>query len=142
MPTDSTPPTPQRAGRNQARFREYNERIEAHNAAHVWFPPYAEWVCECADEECFESVRLTVREYESVRADPTHFLVAPSDDHLVPEVERVILRNERYWVLEKQGEAADVTERLDQRGDPASRDVEVEAHRDHVAWNVPTPKRQ
>jgi hypothetical protein len=141
MPTESNPQRPERAARNQDRFRTYNERIEPFNAVHVWNPPYADWVCECADEECLEPVRLTVAEYESVRAVPSHFLVAPSDDHVFPEVERVLVRHERYWVVQKQGVAADEAERLDERSDAASRDVEVVAHADRIAWNVPTPKR-
>lgn len=141
MPTESTPQTPERAARNQDHFREYNEQIHPHNAGYVWNPPQADWVCECADEGCLAPVRLTMAEYQSVRADPTHFLVAPSDDHVFPEVERVLARHERYWVVEKQGDAADVAEKLDERGDTA-RDVEVAAHADDVAWNVPTPKPQ
>jgi hypothetical protein len=142
MPTEINSETPDRAARNQDRFRTYNERIEPHNAAHVWSPPYADWVCECADLDCIEAVGLTLAEYESVRADPRHFLVVPSDGHVFPEVERVVARHERYWVVEKQGDAAEVAERLDQRGDAAARDVEVAAHADHVAWNLPTPKPQ
>jgi hypothetical protein len=143
MSTESSPQTPERAAKNQARFRVYNERIEPHNAAHVWDPPYADWVCECADEGCLKPVGLTVAEYESVRAHPNRFLVAPSDDHVFADVERVLARHERYWVVEKQGDAADVTESLDQRRrDEASREVEVGAHADHVAWNVPMPKPQ
>jgi hypothetical protein len=140
----STSDSPERVARNQARFREYNERIEPHNATHHWVnPPYADWLCECADEECLEPVRLTVAEYESVRGDPAFFLVAPSEDHIFPEVERVVERHERYWVVEKLGEAADVTEALDERvQDPASRVDEVVAHADRVAWNLPTPKTQ
>jgi hypothetical protein len=60
-----------------------------------------------------------------------------------PEVERVLARYERYWVVEKLGEAADVTEALDERGqDPAARVDDVVAHADRVAWNLPKPKAQ
>ena len=63
------------------------------------------------------AVRLTIAEYEAVRAESTHFLVVPSDEHLSPAVERVVQRNERYWVVEKLGEAAEVSEELDPRVD-------------------------
>jgi hypothetical protein len=107
---------PERAAINQDRFRTYNERIEPHNAAHHWVnPPFADWVCECANLECLIPVHLTVAEYEAVRADPAHFLVAPDEAHIVLDVERVVTRNERYWVVEKLGEAADVSEALDER---------------------------
>ena len=105
-----------RAARNQSLFREQNERIEGSNAAHSWVnPPFADWMCECALETCSVAVRMTVAEYEAVRAEPTHFLVAPSDEHVVPDVERVIQRNERYWIVEKVGHAGDVSERFDPR---------------------------
>ena len=42
-------------------------------------------------------------------------IVAPAEMHVVPEVERVVEQRERYWVVEKQGEAAEVAEELDIR---------------------------
>jgi hypothetical protein len=107
---------PERAAQNQDSFRELNETIEPSNAAHVWFEPsMPDWVCECAKSSCSESVKLTVAEYEAVRADPTHFLVAPSEEHVLPEVERVVERHETYWVVEKIGRAAELSEELDDR---------------------------
>jgi hypothetical protein len=138
---------PERAARNQNRFREYNERIESHNAVHHWVdPPYADWVCECAREECLAPVQMTLAEYGSVRADPTRFFVAPGHDHVLPDTERIIERSDRYWVVEKLGEAADVTRTLDQRARDAAlqnADVaEVVSHAaDQVAWNLPPPSR-
>jgi hypothetical protein len=136
---------PERAARNQSRFREYNERIEPHNRAHHWVdPPMPDWICECAFEECLAPVQLTFDEYEAVRADPTRFLVGAGDAHVVPDAERVVERNERYWVVEKLGDAADMSETLDQRArDAASEDaeaVELVSHAaDQVAWNLPAP---
>jgi hypothetical protein len=105
-----------RAARNESLFREINERIEPSNAAHLWVdPPYADWVCECAREECAVPVQLTVQEYEAVRAEPARFLVAPSEEHVSPDVEHVVTRDDRYWVVEKRGTAGDVSEALDPR---------------------------
>jgi len=109
----------ERAARNESRYRALNERMEAHNAVHVWVdPPMPDWVCECASTECMKPVRLTHPEYEAVRAQPTHFFVSPSEEHLTPAVERVVERYERYWVLEKIEEAAEVSEELDPRSGP------------------------
>ena len=106
----------ERLARNESHFREINERIESSNAAHQWVdPPFADWICECALVDCSVPVQLTVAKYETVRSDPTHFLVAPSDEHLITEVERVVKRHERYWVVEKVGVAGDVSEKLDHR---------------------------
>ncbi len=108
----------ERAAHNESRYRALNERMEPHNVVHVWVdPPMPDWICECASTECMKPVRLTIVEYEAVRAESTHFFVVPSDDHLSPAVEHVVQRNERYWVVEKIGEAAEVSEELDPRSD-------------------------
>jgi hypothetical protein len=139
-----TPETqlPEPAAENQSRFRALNERIQAHNQVHHWVdPPMPDWVCECAYETCSAPVQLTVAEYESVRTDATRFLVAPSDDHVLPEIERVVERNDRYWVVEKLGQAADMSEALDLRARDVAADAEVVSHADRVAWNLPQPRR-
>jgi hypothetical protein len=108
----------ERLARNESHFREINERIESSNAKHQWVnPPFADWICECAKTDCSVPVQLTVAEYEVVRSEPTHFLVAPNDDHVIGEVERVVQRNERYWVVEKVGVAGEVSDTLDSRSD-------------------------
>ena len=105
----------QRAGQNQALFREVNERINALQERRAVWVTISEWVCECADESCTERIGMTPEEYEELRANPVHFAVAPAEVHVVPEVERVVEERERYWVVEKQGEAAEVAEELDIR---------------------------
>jgi len=108
----------ERAGRNQVLFREINERIrdigdvERVPAAELW-----DFLCECADEACTEIVPLTVAEYEEIRRTPTRFPVKPG--HIVAEVETVVERHERYLVVEKHGEAAEIAEANDPRGDEA-----------------------
>lgn len=112
----------ERLARNESHFREINERIEASNAAHHWVdPPFADWVCECARTDCSVRVQMTVDEYEAVRSEPTHFLVAPHADHVVSAVEQVVLRHERYWVVEKLGDAGKLSDRLDNRPDGPER---------------------
>ena len=102
-----------RAAKNEVLLREYNERIEAH---HKWVgSSVSEWACECANKNCQEPVLLSVEEYEAVRAKPTHFLVAPDGEHVNPQIERVVQREERYWVLEKVGVGAAVAEVFDPR---------------------------
>jgi hypothetical protein len=106
-----------RGALNQSRYREHNERIEPHNRVHYWVdPPMPDWVCECA-LDCSDPVRLTIADYEAVRAEPTHFLVAPSLDHVVEAIENVVVRHDRYWIVEKRGHAGDVSEELDPRDD-------------------------
>jgi hypothetical protein len=104
-----------RAAKNQSLFREINERIEDLNASFSGILPTGDWVCECAEAVCVETVELSVAEYESIRARSATFVVAPSDQHVWPDVERVIERTDRYWIVEKRGDAKDVAERADPR---------------------------
>ena len=102
---------PGRVAKNEAARRDQNERIEDSNASIHWVdPPFADWVCECANEDCQDPVRLTVAEYDAVRLNSTHFIVVPSDEHVRPDSERVVSQGERYWVVEKVGVAAEVSE--------------------------------
>jgi hypothetical protein len=132
-----------RAARNQSLFRDYNEHLEPFNEALTRGQPFlADWVCECADEACDVTVKLELGEYEAIRSDPHHFFVAPSDDHVVADVERVVERHVRYWVVEKTGRAGSVSERFDPRAEESkSAQPDVELHKlERVAWNLPEPR--
>jgi hypothetical protein len=83
--------------RTESAFREVNEAI-AKTAAR-FEADEADFVCECADPECVHRVTAPLDEYEDVRADATHFLLAPG--HHEPKVERVVERTGRYDVVEK-----------------------------------------
>ena len=83
--------------RTESAFREVNEAI-AETAAR-FDAEEAEFVCECADPQCAHRVNAELEEYEEVRAEATHFLLAPG--HHEPEVERIIERSEEFDVVEK-----------------------------------------
>ena len=104
-----------RGARTQSIFRDVNERVRRINEAFSVLVPLGEWVCECADQECSVRVTMTHREYEAIRAVPTRFVVAVGDEHVFPEIENVIERNETYWVVEKRGEAAKLAAAVDPR---------------------------
>jgi hypothetical protein len=104
-----------RAARNQSLFREINERVKQLNDGFSMVLPVGEWICECADDTCVERIALSAEAYEEVRANGTHFIVAPSDEHVYPDVERVTERNEPYWVVEKFGRAGEDAGRLNPR---------------------------
>ena len=63
-----------------------------------------EYLCECDRPDCYERVKASRDEYESVRADPTHFIVLAG--HEDRRVERVADSNERFLIVEKRGAAA------------------------------------
>jgi len=102
-----------RSASNETLLRRYNEQIEAR---HKWVEPsLAEWVCECADENCAEPVELSIQEYEAVREEPTHFLVVPGREHVNPDIEHVVRRDERYWIVEKVGVSAEIAQQQNPR---------------------------
>ena len=106
---DTARSMPKRGAHNQALIREVNERIEA-IAAHA-APP--EFLCECADERCIETIELSIAEYEAIRSSPLRFPVKPG--HRYSEFERVVEEHDRYVVVEKFGEAGRVATKLDPR---------------------------
>lgn len=101
-----------RVGENEAILRQVNETVADVATARAVADPI-EFLCECAEEFCAESIPLLREEYEQVRAVPEHFAVTPG--HVQPEVERVIEEHRVYWVVEKFGEAAEVAEETDPR---------------------------
>ena len=102
----------ERLAQNEALFRDVNERI-AENADRFGVEK-TEFVCECADPSCTERVVVTLAEYESVRAKPTTFLLAPGHDE--PAIENVISERGRFHVVEKvQAIVRETVIRLDPR---------------------------
>jgi hypothetical protein len=99
--------------KNEELFRNVNERIETLSQTIAQDDPLMQYLCECDSRACYERVRATRGEYESVRAEPTHFIVLAGHDD--PAVERVILSNDRFLVVEKQGAAARDAEQTDRR---------------------------
>jgi hypothetical protein len=99
----------EKGAHNQALIREVNERIEklADDAAHP------EFLCECADTNCVETIELSIAEYESIRSSPVRFPIKSGHDY--PEFERVVEEREHYAIVEKFGEAARIVKKLDPR---------------------------
>lgn len=96
----------------ESAFREVNEAI-AQTAAR-FESDEADFVCECADPHCAHRVPADLDTYEEVRADATHFLLAPG--HSEPRVERVIDRDDDYEIVEKFGaKVTQIVRRLNPR---------------------------
>ena len=108
-------PRQERLARNEALFRDVNERVREIAAVHGDDDHVYEFYCECSNADCTFQLKATLTEYECVRAHGDRFLIAPS--HSLPEIERVIDRRERWWVVEKLGEPAELVEELDPRSD-------------------------
>lgn len=104
----------ERIARNQATFRDANERISA--AAGVYdVSMRVPFICECADPTCSEVVRLGLDEYEEIRSDSRHFLNVPGHQTAAQGVSVVVDERNGYVIVEKMGHAGEVAEALDER---------------------------
>ena len=103
-----------RLAENEARFRVINDRVERDLERIVYSPvELLPFVCECARRTCSATIALSRDEYERVRADTTMFAVAPG--HEITDVEDVIERHERYFVIRKHPETWPIVEGTDPR---------------------------
>jgi hypothetical protein len=100
----------QRVAMNEATFRKVNEGMKDGQAG----SDLLSFVCECGRLHCTRIIQLTREEYEGVRADPRRFAIV--DGHELPEVEEVVERHDRYFVVEKTGAPeAEIVEHTDPR---------------------------
>jgi hypothetical protein len=102
-----------RLAENEVRFRALNERLRDGSDTWGLGDGMLELVCECGDEDCTQALRLTPREYESVRSDAARFIVAPG--HELIEVEDVVAEHEGWSIVRKRGEAAEIAAENDPR---------------------------
>jgi hypothetical protein len=88
----------ERLARNQALFREVNERLLELSEG-FQDGSMQQFVCECSNEECTLTITMNHDEYESVRARSTFFVV--STGHEILEVEKVIDRQNGWTIVQK-----------------------------------------
>jgi hypothetical protein len=79
-------------------FREVNERIRSLNATPGIPVEETEFVCECGDADCTETVRMTLEEFESVTSHGGRFVVAVG--HADPG--RIVDAGAGYRVVERK----------------------------------------
>jgi hypothetical protein len=101
----------ERRAQNEILFREANEEIRRVQEELSLPDGEMPFICECDDERCRSVVRLTMAEYETIRAKPRRFAVAPGHDEA-----NVVSRNDRYHVAEKDGREGELVEAADPRG--------------------------
>jgi hypothetical protein len=102
----------ERLAKNESLFRALNENIGDLASRLDATEPF-EFICECSTSGCFERLSLTLEEYERIRQDGTHFLLA--DGHEDIEIEQVIAQRNGYVVVEKDGVAGLIAEADDPR---------------------------
>jgi hypothetical protein len=103
----------ERAARNEALFREVNERVEDREDSRQRGGT-AEFVCECADDACTERITVPLATYERARSDPYLFLLASG--HERPGLDRVVEQREGFVIVRKDTPtAARIAEQTDPR---------------------------
>jgi hypothetical protein len=102
----------ERFARNEALFREVNERIVDVSSSYE-LGDSLEFLCECGSENCLAVIPVARAEYERVRSEPDRFLVIAGHENL--ELERVVERHDGYLVVQKLGEAGEIAEATDPR---------------------------
>jgi hypothetical protein len=111
----------ERIARNNATFRDANEHIGAAAGAYGIDSPVP-FICECADARCSEIVRLTLEQYEEVRADSRRFLNVPGHQDVADGAAEIFAERSGYVIVEKLGRGGDIAEALDERS-PEDRQI-------------------
>jgi hypothetical protein len=96
------------AAHNEEVFRSINERIEEGAKQHG-VEQVLPFHCECATEECVETIEIPPAEYDRIASHFARFVVAPG--HERTGLEAVVERHPAYLVIEKTGEARGEIER-------------------------------
>ncbi|HEX7084450.1 MAG TPA: hypothetical protein VF186_10085 [Gaiellaceae bacterium] len=102
----------ERKARNEAIFREANEKIEAAREKLELADAKTPFFCECDDPHCRMLVPLDLRDYETVRANPAAFLIASGHSD---SFSTVVAEHDAYDVVEKEGAARRVALETDPR---------------------------
>jgi hypothetical protein len=103
-----------KVARNQAMYRQVNERIEELNEAFEEMSGEFVVVCECADPMCAEQIALSREAYERTRANSAQFILRPG--HQAADVEELVATQADYVIVEKhEGEAASLALKSDPR---------------------------
>jgi hypothetical protein len=84
---------------NQKRFRLGNERLLDVVGKRVPEDAPVPFFCECADDECFDTVEVQPRLWEAVAAQPNHYLMIGA--HQRSEGEKIVRSLGAYDVVQK-----------------------------------------
>ena len=99
-----------RIGLNEAMFRQVNEAVSAISSD--FEAADFEIVCECGAIECTDRIPISNAGYASLRRESHQFAVIPG--HERPDVEKVVVAEDGYYVVEKTSpEARKLAERTD-----------------------------
>jgi hypothetical protein len=100
-----------RFARNEAIFREVNERVADVKDSEARM---TDFLCECGNLDCVEELSLTDAEYMKIRSNSATFAVVPG--HVLEDVETVIEETDRFQIVEKHPREAAIAEATDPNG--------------------------
>jgi hypothetical protein len=99
--------TEQRIVKNNLTFRNANEQIRAKAEEYDARLEKLPFLCECPRPDCVQIVRLSISEYATVRTNPNHYFTAPGHEAAEDPVGRVVAREDRFVVIEKDKTAVE-----------------------------------
>ena len=93
--------------RNQMLLREVNDRIaaifggadEISDEIFVGEDSLTEFLCECSNGDCVETLSLSLLEYKGIRSSPNLFVLLPG--HETAEVDRVVEAHATFSLVKK-----------------------------------------
>jgi hypothetical protein len=100
-----------RFARNEAIFREVNERVADVTDSEARMTNF---LCECGNLDCVGEISLTDTEYMKLRSNSSTFAVVPG--HAIEDVENVIEVTDRFHIVEKHPREAAIAEATDPNG--------------------------
>jgi hypothetical protein len=100
-----------RFARNEAIFREVNERVADVTDSEARMTNF---LCECGNLDCVEEISLTDAEYRKLRSNAATFAVVPG--HALGDVETIIEKTNRFHIVEKHPREAAIAEATDPTG--------------------------
>jgi hypothetical protein len=98
----------ERAGRNEALFREVNESIAKLENRLESGSETLPVICECDRADCAAQIEIPIAEYQNVRQHADWFIVTRG--HEEPEIELVVGGGSGYVIVEKVGLAAEAAD--------------------------------
>ena len=101
-------PSKERIARNETIFRAINARVDEVRDSQAG---KSDFLCECGNLDCTETVPMTREEYQHVRSDSATFAVVPG--HTLEDVESVVETTDRFHVVRKHPEEAQIANATD-----------------------------
>ena len=103
----------ERAARNEAVFRDANEKLRDARVELVDADDRTPFLCECEDPRCTSTMLLTLPEYEQARQSGDWFIVTP--EHEERTRGEVIAKQDGFVLVKKRGVGGEVARELHTR---------------------------